>query len=325
MYYPFLWNTYSKKRIRLCQLCFDNNDKEVQKILQNTMDYNAIELMILVLHGDHLDLRTFNIIASLLTIDNVNTVSYVFNNEEHTLLTYCLKQYNHNDRMKLRVKTLLDCGADWNQIVGGVTALSYIVSTHHIDFLQWCISMGADITKGNLLVHASCWLTEENYTKLYHKFIEDNTHYDPEYQLTRFYTPVYTNDTIFEFLVNMGLDVNEPLQENGMTPLLAACCEGNLVKVETLLLAGASITAQSTDGMTVWSWSKRHMVPNQDGQSQYLLYDLLFSYWKKEKQFYIEMISECIMDKDSILSSLFYQLGSKLLLDGLICNIQDMK
>jgi hypothetical protein len=95
--------------------------------------------------------------------------------EEHTLLTFCLKQYKNEDRMKSRVKTLLDCGADWNQMAGGVTALTYIVPTNHIDFLQWCISMGADITKGNLLVNASRWLTEELYTTLYYEFIEQNT------------------------------------------------------------------------------------------------------------------------------------------------------
>ena len=93
----------------------------------------------------------------------------------------------------------------------------------------------------------------------------------------------------------MGLDVNERLNENGMTPLLAACCEGNLFKVEQLLLSGASITTQSTDGMTVWSWAKRHMIKNTQGQRQYPLQEILLTYWKKEKQFYYEMIAEWLL------------------------------
>jgi hypothetical protein len=325
MYIPFLWNNYSPERISLCSFCFDNNDKKVQDLLQKPTDYHAVELMILVLKGEHFDLRTFYLVAPLLTKDDVQMI-FSIDEEEHTLLTYCLKQtWKNTDRMKVRVKTLLECGADWNQVAGGVIALTYIVSTNHIDLLQWCISMGADITKGQLLVHASCWQTETSYAQLYEKFIEDNAKYDYEYQSTILYTPAYTNDIVFAFLIDMGLDVNERLDEHGMTPLLAACCEGNTRKVEQLLLAGASMTAQCRDGMTVWSWSKRHMemqLCNDQVRYRYRLHELLFSYWKKEKQFYVEMIAECVMDKESVLSSVFHQLGTKTITDYLVCNIK---
>jgi len=300
-----IWDTPSQvtTRFQIIAACRTNHSHVVNKLLP-TVEWTPLELMIMICYGKHRDSATWDLVYPLLTPDDVRTTFYVPDyTEPHTLLTYCCAVYTTNEELlKHQITYLLRLGADWNQVVGEKTALSYLVTTdYHIDLILWCCSCGASLHHGHLFIHASNWMTEAQYQQ---KQTEIQLYYDEidirdmvnitEPDIMIQFRP-YTNDTVFTFLIDQAVNVNDVL-DNGMTPLLSACCEGNLVKVHSLLYAGASMYATTKEGISAWTWSVRHY-------DHYMspLRNLLEQHEERERVYWMELVRESMYEPSSLL------------------------
>jgi hypothetical protein len=105
------------------------------------------------------------------------------------------------------------------------------------------------------------------------------------------------NNLILDYLISLGLDVDDTL-ENGRTPLLSACSEGNVKKVRALLEVGASIYSKMVDdGMDVWFCAEQHYTYTMSFPQvkEYPMRELLQQYEAKQKKYWTEMLDE-VMD-----------------------------
>ena len=100
---------------------------------------------------------------------------------------------------------------------------------------------------------------------------------------------------IIDYLIGLGLDVDDTL-EDGRTPLLSACSEGNVHKVRALLEAGASIYSKMNDGTDVWFWAIHHYTIPYPTIKDYPLLELLQRYEIKQKKFWKNVFEEMTDD-----------------------------
>lgn len=145
------------------------------------------------------------------------------------LINYCYAKSSNPSKNKLQ-SLLKKC--DINKEVDGKTALSYLVKTDNVDIVEWMILKGADPSRGHLLVEAcniACVLDQYDIDAFHDRLDElDGDDYTPEE-----YKKGYQNKKMYEFLLNIGLDVNETHED--MNPLEAVCLEGDLDKIALIL------------------------------------------------------------------------------------------
>jgi hypothetical protein len=137
-----------------------------------------------------------------------------------------------------------------------------VISDKALYDIKWCIRQGANFQKGNLLVYASnaitkrqqeeCIIAQVQYNDLQSRgiiILEPN-------EVVR--CNGYDNYNVFTYLVDIGVPVDYVVPLTGMTPLLAACCENDLYKVEKLLKKGVSLYRKTSEGLDVWFWAEQH-------------------------------------------------------------------
>jgi len=211
-------------------------------------------------HVKQNDLSTWNFILSILTKeDTTKTFIEPLYKKEHSLLTYLCSLLHVEDLfIEDKISSLIIAGCQWDQEVQERTALSFFVhSGYNFSIIKWCIRHGANPYKGNLLVYSSNWITESQYEKYLISQKDDNS-------ISQFTLPVdackcrpYSNLLVFDYLLEIGVSIHDTIH-NGVTPLLAACCEGNEYKIKTLLSLGASLYTSTKDGINASVWIHRH-------------------------------------------------------------------
>jgi len=146
-------------------------------------------------------------------------------NSNELVMNRLCKQYNEGieerNEYKEKIKLFLR-HSDVNQKVNGKTALSYLVKKKNVELVRWMIEeQHANPYIGHLLIECS----------------------------TMNSTP-YENESMLEYLLSLGLDVNKQ-DENGYTALMIAACEKNKTKLQLLFEYGALISFFAKDGMYV--------------------------------------------------------------------------
>lgn len=298
-----IWNAYSIKdddtslpRYTILTACFDNKVDIIKQFITES-EWTPFELMIRVISGcgHYYNLATWDYLIPLLTKEDATKTFTSPTCGEHTLLTYCCYYSSSMDKMlKEKITYLIQLGCQWEQIVQtNKTALSFlVVSDRNIELVQWCITQGANPHHGHLLCHVSNWRTEKQYNELLFTF-EDKDEFK---QLDDKKINPYSNNAMFDYVLELGLDVHDVL-ENGMTPLIAACCEGSEYKITLLLSLGVTIYHHTLDGADVWLWAKRHVryqcYEYEDIIEEYPLEDILRQW---EKQYWTEILENLYQD-----------------------------
>jgi hypothetical protein len=207
---------------------------------------------------------------------------------------------------------LVQAGSRFDQEIGleRKTALSFMVTT---DFnratVKWCIeTLGVDIRKGRLL-HYSCNFISK---KAHEARLEAGQIYSD--MLNGFDTPMaepdeissskpYENINMYRYLLSLGLDLEECIEETGLTPLLAVCSEGNEEKVQAFLQVGGvtvSLSRYNKEGLDVWFWAEQYKYDNWGGGYTYPVRDVLLTH-KAEQTIYWQQMMEEATSKLSLL------------------------
>ena len=148
------------------------------------------------------------------------------------LINYCYEISNNSVLPRLDKLQRLVKKCDINKEVNGKTALSYLVKTDHVPIVQWMISQGADSTRGHLLLEA-CNIASVLGQCDMDEFQERMDELGADEYIPDEYKLGYQNKNMYEFLLDIGLDVNDYHED--MNPLEAVCLEGDLDKIALLL------------------------------------------------------------------------------------------
>lgn len=270
--------------------CKHNDFETVKKLIGKTPEWTPFELMILVIFGiSYKDPSTFYFMLSMLTKDDA-TRTFMYGPEEHTLLTLTCKMISGKSLYVQDILLrLLQLGCLWDQTVkGGKTALSFMVTSDSaLHDIKWCIRQGATVCKGHLLVYASNAITKQQQEECIAAQVQYN---DLESRGIITLEPIevvrcngYDNYNVFTYLLDIGVPVDDVVPESGMTPLLAACCENDLYKVEKLLKKGVSLYRNTLEGLDAWFWAEQHYY-------QYFtdLYGIMYKMYKMYKIYDVE-------------------------------------
>jgi hypothetical protein len=191
---------------------------------------------------------------------NDMTRTFSYDGVEHTLLSFCCSRTFYNTlypkKILDRISSLVQAGCQFDQEIGneGKTALSFMVPTDETLFVvKWCIEeLGVTHRKGHLL-HYAC------------NFISRDEHEARVLSGEWSYRMVHRNFDMYQYLLSLDLDVDECMEFTGLTPLLAACSEGNPQKVHALLQVGGiniSLYRKTNEGLDVWFWADHYKYSN---------------------------------------------------------------
>ena len=275
--------------------CLHNHPEKFSQLLPTTV-WTPFELMITVMSSNsrNQDLTIWNIILTLLTPEDAVKTILDTNGQEHTLLSYlCCNAWRHKPNkyepitIYQKFESLLDLGCKWNTpLHNDFTPLRWLLwSNECLDLLKWCIEHGANPHEGHLLNHAFNYITREKQLEKAEaqRWYEENPR-SVEPVIIKTCKPL-KNNFIIDYLISLGLDVNDTLEEDGRTPLLSACSEGNVHKVRLLLEAGASIYSKLKDGTDVWFWAEQHYTIPYPTIKDYPMRELLQRYETHQKRY----------------------------------------
>jgi hypothetical protein len=273
---------------------WDNNVSKIKVYLEK--DNRPFVFMQILINNGRKNLEMWDYLLSLLTTDHM-TKTFIYNSQEHTLLTLLCSIGCSS--IENKIKDLVNRGANVNQVVGEKkrTALSYLVKHDmYFDALKLCINLGADLTRGHLLVNSSRFFTEEQYRQ-WHSFHFDKYHHSlvtigPDSDWEKYY-----NLSIFRFLVNeIGLDCDDVDPSTGATPLLAACSEsmftGGNDKVSILLEKEPNLYVKTNEGIGIWEYAERQHRDQMFGNDSDLYTCLLEAQWN-ERAVWEERLRVC--------------------------------
>lgn len=262
--------------------------EEAKQVISNS-GYTTFELVVYLIstYIAKRDVPLWEYMVRLLSKDDATKTFLVPScGEEHTLLTYLCKEINRHEKIKQKIWPLLALGCQWDQVVQkDKTALSWLVtSDSHLEIVKWSVMHKANPHKGHVLIYASNRISkEEQAIKM-------------EFSGSEIGKP-FQNHGVFDYLIHLGVDVHDVL-DDGTTPLLAACCEGNVHKVSTLLARGAYLYSKTNEGLDVWFWAEQFR--GVQGSS---LRDVLFHYESKQTQFWTEMVQQ-VMGESSLVKEI---------------------
>jgi hypothetical protein len=259
--------------------------EEAKQVISNS-GYTTFELVVYLIstYIAKRDVPLWEYMVRLLSKDDATKTFLVPScKEEHTLLTYLCKEINRHEKIKQKIWPLLALGCQWDQVVQtNKTALSWLVtSDSHLEIIKWGVMHKANVHKGHVLIYASNRISkEEQAIKM-------------EFSGSEIGKP-FQNNAVFDYLIHLGVDVHDVL-DDGTTPLLAACCEGNVHKVSNLLSRGAYLYSKTNEELDVWFWAEQFR-----GVQGSRLREVLFQYESKQTKYWTEMVHE-VMDESSIL------------------------
>lgn len=209
--------------------CIDNDVDTVVNLIQRAT-ISPIRLMMAIVTSVH---DTWSVWEHVLPmVGNVNAII-----KGKTLLMHCCS--TPDPSLLEKIQRLVFAGCDLNKVVNGCTALSFLVKTNEVDTIKWCIAHGAAPQLGHLLVHVFNHVDESQSVMnewLMDDFAERLAELGGGHCIP--YLP-YSNKPMLEFVLTLNLDVNEP-DQNGVTPLIAACSEGIIDKIALLLRHGVN-------------------------------------------------------------------------------------
>lgn len=271
------------ERLVISAIKMDNVSKVMLYLHKtNWTPFDVLLLSIfLAIHEDHQSTVVFKIMLSHLShLDTTRTFSY--NDVEHTLLSFCCSRPFYKS-ISYRITCLVQSGCNFDQEIGfeRKTALSFMVPmSQKLSLVQWCIeTMGANPRKGYLL-HYAC------------NFITRDTHEERVLSGEWSYFNVHRNLDMYQYLLSLGLNVEECMDTTGLTPLLAACSEGNAQKVYSLLQAGGiniSLNRKTKEGLDVWFWANHYK--NNNG-TEYPMKQVLLAHKAEQSRYWKEMMKE---------------------------------
>lgn len=290
--------------------CLHNHSAKFEQLLPTTV-WTPFELMIATISSDNHNqyLTIWNRILSLLTPeDTIKTIIDPVTNSEHTLLSFlCYNARQHQPKkydtitIYQKFESLLAVGCKWNTPVANSHSplLWLLWSNECLDLLKWCIEHGANPHEGHLLCYSSSYINKEIQLQktAARQMSEKYPGLSEPLPLLHLKYRSLKNDLILDYLISLGLDVDDTL-ENGRTPLLSACSEGNIKKVRALLEAGASIYSKMVDdGMDVWFCAEQHYTYTMSFPQvkEYPMRELLQQYEAKQTKYWTEMLDE-VMD-----------------------------
>lgn len=316
--------------------CRNNYHDDVKKHFHLTK-WTPFELMIITIHGlAYRQLHTFAFLLPKLQKEDATKTFLLPNGDEHTLLTLCACAAPNLLQARDALSALLELGCQWDQEVqGGKTALSFLVKSCDDTLIKWCVSKGANPQKGHLLVYASKLLTKSQYDE--RTEIEKNHRYlamngmtplaDPD-----MVHPPYNNQRTFTYLVSIGAPVDDVDPITGMTPLIGACCEDNLSKVQLLLQHGVPSTLyrKNNQGMDAFDWLELHMWKYEDRpddipdgeevfvEIDYPLLDLVTTYKEEQRQYWKEVVGQVMEQASQLNQTMLQEVPVRDILEGII-------
>lgn len=302
------WNT-DKNNIILA--CLHHRPEQLERLLPTT-EWTPFELMITVISSNrhNENVAIWNRILSLLTPeDTVKTIIDPDSLHQYTLLsllcynaTLHKPKKNETNTIYQKIESLLSLGCKWDSQENHSPLLWFIWSNECLELLKWCIEKGANPHHGHLLCYSSNYKNKQmqlEKTKA-EEFSKENPEL-PDPIILQLYKPL-KNNLILDYLISIGLDVDDTL-ENGRTPLLSACSEGTIDKVQALVEAGASIYCKTNDDTDVWFWAEQHYTMSLSNK-HYPIQKLLLEYEKKQK-FWKNVLEE-IINESTMLQKVSY-------------------
>lgn len=245
--------------------CQQSNIEKVNELIRDTK-FSAFELLECVIDKWWIcSIDIFEFLLSRITQKEINTTFIATDEKEYTLLIYLCKLaslckfFNNTLYMLIeKITAFVKYGADLNQIVGEETGLSYLVRLNSIETVKKCIDMGADPTKGYLLINSINVMPEEKYNDRLPYFEDMNVHLPRILKHERRY-----NQDMFQYLCGLGLNPNEIQPSTGMNTLIGVCSEGDTNRLDILILFfkglfQLDIDVKTPAGLTAMDWAMRH-------------------------------------------------------------------
>jgi hypothetical protein len=255
------------------------NETEFYNYLNKTKQ-SPFDIVRFAIQQDQSDIVFKLMVSRLSPLDTRRTFRY--NGVEHTLLSFCCSRPFYKS-ITYRITTLVEAGCDFDQEIGfeRKTALSFMVPNNQtLSLVKWCIeTMGANHRKGYLLHYACNFITRK---------IHEERVLSGEWS----YEMVHRNPDMYQYLLSLGLNVEECMDTTGLTPLLAACSEGNAQKVYALVQAGGihiSLNRKTTEGLDVWFWANHYK--NNNG-TEYPMKQVLLAHKAEQSRYWKEMMEE---------------------------------
>lgn len=313
--FPTRWEDYQLDRFLILEACKKNNIEIFMRLFHKT-EWTPFQLMISTIYGNERGSDIFSFLLTRLSPKDMKTTFRVYDNGiEHTLLSYYCSRISFRERLELvqaKFTSLLEAGSEFDQeINGNKTALSFLVeSDFNFYILKWCIeALGANPHKGYLLHFACNSISKEENEKrvaaqiAYSAILNNNNTPMAEPEEITTSSP-HENIRLYRYLLSLGLDLEECMEETGLTPLLAVCSEGNTDKVNSLLQFGGaniSLYRKTKDNLDVWYWAEFYKFKNwgDDGYT-YPLRDLLLTHKAAQTIYWEEIMEEM---GDSILQN----------------------
>ena len=129
-------------------------------------------------------------------------------------------------------------GADIDFIFYDQTYLSYLVKTNNVSLVKRCVEQyGANPRLSHLLIHACNFLTECQYKLVEQINSRPNSSVSIREDVRSMTTP-YENHDVYSYLLQLRLNIDER-DKDGRTPIIAACSEGSVPKIQLLLVRGS--------------------------------------------------------------------------------------
>lgn len=316
--FPARWEDYKLPRFVILDACKKNDLVTVMKHIDET-EWTPFELMIATLYGNERKDDVFSFLLTRLTPEDMTRTFRYFNDgPEHTLLSYfcSLVFYRETlENIQSKIIRLVQAGSQFDQEIGAErkTALSFLVTT---DFnraiLKWCIeTLGVNHHKGHLLHYACNFVSKvenearQGATQWYSETMNGANTPMAEPDEISLCKP-HENHSVYRYLLSLGLDLEECIEETGLTPLLAVCSEGNVDKIRAFLQVGGvsvSLNRKTKEGLDVWFWAEQYKYDNWGGGYTYPVRDLLLTH-KAEQTIYWEQMMEEATSQLSLLQKI---------------------
>jgi hypothetical protein len=313
--FPSRWEDYQLPRFVMIDACKKNDLTTVMKLINET-EWTPFELMIMTIYGNERGDQVFSFLLSRLSHQDMTKTFFYYNQDiEHTLLTlYCsLIFYREKlENVQSKMIRLIQAGSQLDQEIGieRKTALSFMVTKEfNLSILKWSIeTIGADPRKGHLLHYACNSISKDDHEarivaeQFYAETLNGPNSPMAEPDEISDCKP-YDNLPLYQYLLSLGLDVEECIAETGLTPLLSVCSEGNPDKVRVFLQVGGanvSLYRKTKEGLDVWFWAEQYKYENWDEGYMYPLRDVLVAYKEEQKLYWKDMMEE-VMGQPSLL------------------------
>jgi hypothetical protein len=271
-------------------------------------EWTPFQLMIATINGgNESGDKVFSFLLPRLTKEDMTRTFRVYNDGiEHTFLTYYCAWIFYRCELKhvqSKITRLVEAGSQIDQEVeGGKTALSFLVTTdYNRDLVKWCIeTLGANPHKGHLLHYACNFVSRDQHEdrvgahQWYDEYLTGaNTPMAQPDEITR--CRPHDNIRMYRYLLTIGLDLEECIQQTGLTPLLAVCSEGNSVKVTAFLQVGGaniSLYRKTKEDINVWFWAEFHNYQNWGGGYSYPVRDVLVAYKAEQDRYWKDLMED---------------------------------